>query len=49
MPAKLLEYGDQKRVMCMKCHRIIGGYPMPAGELTCPKCKTTYRLVLMET
>jgi transposase-like protein len=48
MPAKLLTFGNQQRVMCMRCHIIIGAYPMPDGSLTCPRCKSTYSVVQME-
>lgn len=45
MPAKLVVTNGRERVMCMRCHLIIGDYPMMDGELTCPTCKSTYRVV----
>ena len=44
----ILRFGDQHRVMCLACHRIMGVYPEPGETITCPSCHRTYRAVLME-
>ncbi len=47
MPAKLVVEAGKERVLCMRCDRVIGDYPMVDGKLECPICGSTYSVVLV--